>query len=432
MHMNKNCLLVLILLLPLISFSQTIISGTVIDQVSKKPLSFASIAVQNSTTGTMSNDVGDFELRLKEGQTEIQISYIGYIDATITVDPEKDNYKITLKPYEYKLAEVIVRPMTPLEYIKEALKKYPSLIPSEAFETRAFFAAKTSIANNDNGAYKLEEAVFKTYNTDFVNDTLQEPSQLLLYRLDTKKGFTSIMEQNWRFRKMAKKAKEEKEKEDAEKTDAEKQEEEENDEGVTINVNDLASSGPEVTIEEAKSITKLDFFNSEYFKKFAYTFGEQTYYQGRELIKIDFTNKRKVEGTFFNGSIYLDFNDLAIVAVDYNERFKVPFYANALLKTIIGITINSVDRDVRIRNQKIQDKWYPKEVIFDLELTIKQKKLYEDLSIAQILNIEEVVIDTPSPIAEEHVFDNEVDPKDQIYPLEGVTWDGVNVIKFDD
>lgn len=422
MHMNKNYLIFLIFLVPLFSVAQTTISGKIIDQLSKKPLSFASIAVQNSTTGTMSNDVGDFELRLKEGQTEIQISYIGYIDTLIIIDPEVEAYQISLKPYEYELSEVIVRPLTPLEYIKEALKKHPSLIPSESFETRAFFAAKSSVVNENNGAYKLQEAVFKTYNKDFANDTLSEPSQLLLFEEEQKGGFKSIIEDNWRFRKMAEKAKEE------EATNTEKEEEDSN---ININFNDMANSGPEVTIQEAKGITNLDFFNQEFFKKFKYKFGEQTYFQGRELIKIDFANKRKVEGTFYVGSVYLDFVDLAIVAVEYNERFKIPFYINVLLKPLVGFTLNAVDRDVRIRNQFLQGKWYPKEVVFNLDLTIKQKKRYEVISTAQILNIEEIIIDNPTPIIEAHIFNSELEYSEQIYPEDGVTWEGVNVIKFD-
>lgn len=434
--MKKPSLLFLIILLPIIGYAQTTIKGKIIDQVSKKPLSFASIAVQNSSTGTMSNDAGNFTLLLKENQSEIQISYIGYIDTVILIEPDVSEYTIALKPYEYELAEVIVKPLTPLEYIKEALKKHPTISPKEPFETRAFFASKVSAANAKEAGYRLQEAVFKTYNTNFANDTLKEPSQLLLYREDVQRGFTSILTENKRLKKITKnseKEKDENEDEDEENTDAEDSEvaEDQDEDNVDFDINGLSNSGPESVIEEAKSITQLDFFNPEYYKKFKYTFGEQTYYQGRELIKIDFSNKRKVEGIFFTGSVYLDFNDLAIVAVDYNERYKIPFIANALLKTILGVTINAVERDVRVRNQKLQDKWYPKEVVFDLTLTIKQKKLYEDLSIAQILNIEEVVIDDPTPIAEEHIFDRELEYTEQIFPEEGVTWEGINVIEFD-
>jgi len=93
-------LLILFLFFPFLTYAQINISGKIIDQSNNQPLSFASIAVPNSTTGTMSNDGGQFEIRLKEDQTEIQISYIGYVDTLIVIDPDIATYEIQLKPYE--------------------------------------------------------------------------------------------------------------------------------------------------------------------------------------------------------------------------------------------------------------------------------------------------------------------------------------------
>jgi len=437
-------LLILFLFFPFLTYAQINISGKIIDQSNNQPLSFASIAVPNSTTGTMSNDGGQFEIRLKEDQTEIQISYIGYVDTLIVINPDIATYEIQLKPYEVQLTEITVRPLSPLEYIIQALEKYPSLIPTEPFETRSFFATRSSIANDKSGSYKLEEAVFKTYYTDFANDTLEEPSQLILYRSKNEGEFTSILEENKRLNKMAKRQ----EKRDAknDKKEEEPAEEvvvggelEESDtdtllqEGsVTININDIIGAGPEALIRDSKNVPTLDFFNSEFFKKFSYTFGEQTFYQGRELIKIDFSNKRKVEGGFYKGSVYLDHIDLSIVALDYNARAKIPFYINALLKTIVGFSIDSVERDVSIRNQNYQDLWYPKEVISDLRLTLKQKKRYETIATAQILNIEEIVSDSPNPIPEDLVFDKELEMSEHtIDAADGIKWENINVISFE-
>jgi len=294
------------------------------------------------------------------------------------------------------------------------------------------------------GSYKLEEAVFKTYYTDFANDTLEEPSQLILYRSKNEGEFTSILEENKRLNKMAKRQ----EKRDAknDKKEEEPAEEvvvggelEESDtdtllqEGpVTININDIIGAGPEALIRDSKNVPTLDFFNSEFFKKFSYTFGEQTFYQGRELIKIDFSNKRKVEGGFYKGSVYLDHIDLSIVALDYNARAKIPFYINALLKTIVGFSIDSVERDVSIRNQNYQDLWCPKEVISDLRLTLKQKKRYETIATAQILNIEEIVSDSPNSIPEDLVFDKELEMSEHtIDAADGIKWENINVISFE-
>ncbi len=436
--------------LPFLSFGQTTITGTITDQASKEALSFASIAVPNSTTGTMSNNEGQFEINLKEDQTEIQISYIGYIDTLISIDPNVDIYTISLKPYEYELTEIVVRPLSPLEYIKEALEKYPSLMVTDPFETRAFFATRSSLVNDKNGSYTLGESVFKTYFSEFANDTLKEDSQLLLHREKTEGEFNSILEESKRLLKMAKRAEKRQEKKKRKNPDLEEEEElvsaEGSDvedtngegnsasfgsDGASIDINGIIGSGPTVAIKECKSIPNNPFFDSEYFKKFKYTFGEQTTFQGRELIKINFSNKRKVDGGFYTGSVYLDYQDLAIVAIDYNAKLKIPGIINVLLKTILGFTVEGIETNNKIRNQKIEGLWYPKEYVVDLQLQLKQKKRYETIATAQILNIEEIILDSPAQVEEAFLFDPEVESIDQIHPMDDVSWETVNIINFD-
>ena len=417
-------ILLFFLLLPLTGFAQQTIKGKVIDSTSEEPLSYTSIAVPNSSTGTMTNAIGEFELQLKEGQSEIQISYIGYLDTIVRINAVERYYEVELKAYEYQLSEIIVRPLSPLEYIKEALAKHPDLIATEPFTTRSFFAAKSSVENNNSDSYKLDEAIFNTYFSDYANDTLKEASQLLLHRPTVVGDFTSILEENKRLNKKKKKEK----KSDKVKENEVANEEEESE--VTFSLNDFTDAGPNATLRQSKSLTTLSFFNSEYFKKFNYTFGDQTYYQGRELIRINFFNKRKVEQSYFKGSVYLDYKDLAIVAVEYNERVKIPGYINLLLKTVAGFSLDGIEQDVKIRNQFIDSKWYPKEVLFDLDLTIKQKGVLEVISIAQILNIEEIEFENPSDIDPNKVFDSEGEYEDQVHPVEEISWDKVNVIEL--
>jgi hypothetical protein len=413
--------------------AQQKISGTITDQETKEPLPFSSIAVPNSTTGTMTNANGEFELQLKEDQNQIQISYVGYIDTLITVDVKKNVYEIEVKPYTFSLTEIIVFSLTPLEYIQKALEKHPSLIPDQPFESQAFFAAKSGIKNDDANSYEIHEAVYKTYFSDYANDTLEENSQLILYNHIREGGFESILEKNKRLNKMAKESKNDEEEES--KVDDNgvgiNSSEKDNDNSVDFNINGITGAGPSGALEETKSITNQQFFDEEYFKKFKYTFGEQTFYQGRELIKIDFTNKRKVEHAFYNGSIYLDYQDLAIVAVDYNVKAKIPFYINVLLKTIVGITISEVTGNVKIRNQAINGKWYPKELVSGFDITLKQKKEFETMNIAQVLNFGKIILEDPSQIEADKIFSEEEEYEVQIYPIPGVDWEDVNVIRME-
>ncbi len=412
-------LLLLFCLLPFSSFGQTIITGKIIDSQTKETLSFTSIAVPNSTTGTMSNALGEFELTLKEDQTEIQVSYIGYSDKVISIE-EKTEYTIALDPYAFELTEVIVKSLTPLEYIQKALEKHPSLIPDSPFTTRSFFASKSSVKNDKTNSYKLDQAVFKTFYSDYANDTLNEASQLILHHEKNEGDFSSMLERNKRIKKMSGDQDNESNIDTIQSKNG----------NVNVSMNGVTGAGPALALEKIKSITNLDFFNSEYFDKFTYTFGDQTHYQGRELIRIDFLNKRKVDHTNYTGSIYLDHQDLAIVAIDYKAKLKVPFYVNALLKTLIGFTISDVKGDVSIRNQFL-NKWYPKELVYDLDIIFKQKGEIEEMSIAQVLNIEEIIYLDPLPIEEIKIFDESKEYQEQIFPIEGVNWSDINIIKID-
>jgi len=433
MNSHTKILVVLLCMCCFATQAQQKISGTITDQETKEPLPFSSIAVPNSTTGTMTNANGEFELQLKEDQNQIQISYVGYIDTLITVDVKKNVYEIEVKPYTFSLTEIIVFSLTPLEYIQKALEKHPSLIPDQPFESQAFFAAKSGIKNDDANSYEIHEAVYKTYFSDYANDTLEENSQLILYNHIREGGFESILEKNKRLNKMAKESKNDEEEES--KVDDNgvgiNSSEKDNDNSVDFNINGITGAGPSGALEETKSITNQQFFDEEYFKKFKYTFGEQTFYQGRELIKIDFTNKRKVEHAFYNGSIYLDYQDLAIVAVDYNVKAKIPFYINVLLKTIVGITISEVTGNVKIRNQAINGKWYPKELVSGFDITLKQKKEFETMNIAQVLNFGKIILEDPSQIEADKIFSEEEEYEVQIYPIPGVDWEDVNVIRME-
>ncbi len=72
-------ILVNILCLPLLSFSQFAINGTVSDASLNIPLPNANVVIKNSFTSAITNSEGKFELKnLNQGDYEISISYLGY------------------------------------------------------------------------------------------------------------------------------------------------------------------------------------------------------------------------------------------------------------------------------------------------------------------------------------------------------------------
>ena len=69
------------------SFAQTVITGQVEDPEYKDPLIGASILIEGTTTGTVTDARGNFELELDEtGEVKLIISYVGYSDREVTVN----------------------------------------------------------------------------------------------------------------------------------------------------------------------------------------------------------------------------------------------------------------------------------------------------------------------------------------------------------
>jgi hypothetical protein len=62
---------------------QLSIKGTVTDQFTNQPLSFANIRVFSSNLGSAANIVGEYELKIPKGTYKLIASYIGYYSDTL-------------------------------------------------------------------------------------------------------------------------------------------------------------------------------------------------------------------------------------------------------------------------------------------------------------------------------------------------------------
>ena len=90
--MKKTIILfIIILYLPIITFSQNRISGTITDEENNNPLTGANIMVKGFAKGSYTNQQGKFTIEnLKQGKYVLNISYVGYKDKDIEINIKKD------------------------------------------------------------------------------------------------------------------------------------------------------------------------------------------------------------------------------------------------------------------------------------------------------------------------------------------------------
>ncbi len=98
----------LVLLLLSAGISAQTLSGTIRDQTSGEPLPFASIYVQDTGTGAVSNENGLFSVRLKGGENTVIFQYLGYQTLVRRISGSQGSLDIELIPEALKLDEVEV------------------------------------------------------------------------------------------------------------------------------------------------------------------------------------------------------------------------------------------------------------------------------------------------------------------------------------
>ena len=91
------------------ALAQSQVSGTVVSAEDGEPIIGASIKVEGTNTGTVTDIDGNFSLVLPAGKHTVKVSYIGMQDQTITL--KAGNNKISLTSDAKNLDEVVVTAM---------------------------------------------------------------------------------------------------------------------------------------------------------------------------------------------------------------------------------------------------------------------------------------------------------------------------------
>ncbi len=106
MNAFKYCLLVLAFLVTSGIYSQTTITGTVVDEVGALP--GAGVLEKGTSNGTTTDFEGSFSLTVESSEGELEISFLGYDDYTISYNGSSDLGVITLTESANALEEVVI------------------------------------------------------------------------------------------------------------------------------------------------------------------------------------------------------------------------------------------------------------------------------------------------------------------------------------
>lgn len=401
----------------LTSQENSVVSGTVLNRENSEPLPFASIRLKNHPIGTVSNESGEFDFYIPKSKRNdtLSVSFIGFNSYELPIMNAGRNLEIILSPSVNVLDEVILTEKDPLDYIKKALSRLSENYPQNDYQTLAYYREK--FLEND-AVINKEEGVFKTYYPK-VPDSADNQHQLLLYEPEPNPQQFQFMRE-W-FEK-----KQEKRKKKAIKKGEEFDEEEYSDDMK------MDFGGPETVLDLDINKKRDNYLDPKYFKKYEYSFGEETSLNGERLVTIHFKAKRSIDHKKDSGKILINTEDYAIVSIEQKGKFNIPFIVKPIL-FVIGLKIENPTFSTVINYQKFREKWYPQLFRWDAKINLTKKHTFDanensNINVGQVFFINEID-SLASPIPEQKRFESDQDMGEQVFNDIDLGWEGLNVIK---
>jgi hypothetical protein len=116
--------------------SKVKLAGKVLDNETNSPLEFVNVAILGQPIGVITNELGEFEMYIsnKYVNSKLIISSMAYIADTLIISPNLGYITVRLTPAKFLIPDVVVRPVQPLDILRQAIKNIPlNYSPSRTF-----------------------------------------------------------------------------------------------------------------------------------------------------------------------------------------------------------------------------------------------------------------------------------------------------------
>lgn len=315
----------------------TAVRGVVLNSETRQPVVFASVFIEGTNMGTVSNSNGRFLIKipLKYRNKKLGFSSIGFKTQFIAVsDLNKVSNKIYLKPAVIPIQEVVIRHLDPEHLLSAAVEKIPKNYMDHPVMMTGFY--RESIRKNKK-YLSVAEAVLNIYKSSYGRNVLSGD------RVSIYKG---------------RKAQYAKRKDTL---------------AVKFQGGPLSLSYLDI-VRNPGDILSKDMYNY-----YQYKIDGVIMLDKRETYVISFDQKDTVQLPLFKGKIYLDAQSLAIAGMEVEIS---PKQLQKALRYIVkkkpsGLKIKLLGVHILVKYRKIGEKWFLNYLREETDLQFKwEKKLF--------------------------------------------------------
>lgn len=315
------------------SIDRSLLRGHVQDSRSGKPLPYATLALYGTSLGSITNQEGEFSFKIPTDLADpmLVVSYMGYNNLLLPVRYPADDFQIIrLEKEMIPLQEVIIRIEDPGLLLKEAINRIPGNYLEDHSTMTAFY--RESVKRNDH-CMVYSEAVLDVAKGSY--STLSTRDKV---RIQKRRKITDLTAED------------------------------------TVMIKLRSGIYTSFSLDVVKN--RPDFLMDDFASRYDLEFTDLMTYGDRLVYVISFRQKNNIPELLFRGQLYLDQEDLAIVAVDFEFNpdliHKEP--GLFLVSRTPNIHIRPVKAKYHVDYRSSDSKYYISQVRAELEMKVRKKR----------------------------------------------------------
>lgn len=309
------------------------ISGIITDQESGEPLPFATIGIISTGKGTVSNNNGEFGLKITPDlkNDSLIVSYLGYFNRIIPVNQAIDNYfNIKMMRDYIPIPEIIIKSRAPQEILMKAVNNIIPNYGTTPVNMTAFYR-EAVLKKSDLQIYS--EAITELYKSSYSASIFSDQVKVIKSRKVENIGLKD-----------------------------------------TLTVRLKAGLGSCISLDGVRNT--FDFLDPGNFSQYDYRMTDMVTLDGESAYAIEFTQKPFVEIPLFKGTVYISTTSYAIVQAEFeiNQDYIHRSRENFVNSPAKGFSVWPTSVKYYVSYRKMGDRYYLNHVRGDLNFTAKRKK----------------------------------------------------------
>lgn len=269
--------------------ASTAVSGTLLDRETGEPVLQATVMIQGTSIGSVTNQEGEFRIQLPDSLRDATLffSHVGYMPQEIAASLLTENHSVlSLEPRIVPLQEVLIRLVEPKKLLKEMMAHREQNYGSPPVYLTTFYREGVQLKDK---FQSLTEAVFKVYKTTLATPHLTDQVKLLkMHRMDNLEVSDSLIAK--------------------------------------------IRAGIQACLQLDVMKELPDFLSSESENRYVYTTGDVTFVEDRCVNVIYFEQRTQIQEPLFCGELYIDLENGALL----KARIEIhPKYVKEATRTYV-------------------------------------------------------------------------------------------------